>query len=63
MAFTTLANFIPLVNILVLLGGPALLGMALARMHRADTWRGVCAAYTPYVFCCCGYAGIIAAAA
>jgi len=30
-------------------------GMALARMHRTDTWRGICAVFTPFLMlCCCG---------
>jgi hypothetical protein len=29
-------------------------GMGLARMHKTDTWRGVCAALTPlFLICCC----------
>jgi hypothetical protein len=57
--FFMLAYLIPLLNILVALAGPALLGMGLARLHRTDTWRGVCAAYTPFLLCCVLYAGFI----
>lgn len=54
-AFHMLGSLIPLVNFAVALGGPAFLGMALARIHRTDTWRGIVAAYTPLVLCCCLY--------
>lgn len=30
-------------------------GLALARMHQTDPWRGVCAVFTPLILlCCCG---------
>jgi hypothetical protein len=57
--FFMLAYLIPILNILVALAGPALLGMGLARLHRTDTWRGVCAAYTPLLLCCLLYLGFI----
>ncbi len=57
--FFLLAYLIPLLNILVALGAPAFLGMGLARLHRTDTWRGVCAAYSPVLLCCLLYAGIL----
>jgi hypothetical protein len=28
-------------------------GMGLARIHRTDTWRGVCAVFLPIIVCCC----------
>lgn len=28
-------------------------GLALARMHRTESWRGVCAAFAPVVLTCC----------
>lgn len=28
-------------------------GLALARMHRTDSWRGICAAFAPIVLTCC----------
>jgi hypothetical protein len=59
-AFHILGSLIPLVNIAVILGGPAFLGMALGRIHRTDTWRGIVAAYLPLVFCCCLYGLFIA---
>lgn len=37
-------------------------GMGLARVHRTDTWRGVCAALSPMILaCCCIFLGIAAA--
>ncbi len=54
-AFFTLVSWIPLVGSVAILLGPAGLGMALARIHRTDTWRGICAAYTPLLACCCAY--------
>ena len=57
--FFMLAYLVPILNILVALGAPALLGMGLARLHRTDTWRGVCAAYTPILLCCVLYAGFL----
>lgn len=57
--FFMLAYLVPLLNILVALGAPAFLGMGLARLHRTETWRGVCAAYTPVLLCCLLYAGFI----
>jgi hypothetical protein len=27
--------------------------MGMARIHRTDTWRGICAAYTPLLAVCC----------
>lgn len=47
LAFFMLVGFIPLIGSLAALAGPAFLGMGLARIHRTDTWRGICAAYTP----------------
>jgi hypothetical protein len=55
MGFHMLGSLIPLINLAVALAGPAFLGMALARIHRTDTWRGVLAAYLPLLLCCCGY--------
>ena len=36
--------------------------MALARIHRTETWRGICAAYTPLLLCCCFYGAVLIAA-
>ncbi len=58
LGFLTLGSFIPLLNYVVLALVPVVLGMGLARMHRTDTWRGVCAALTPLMLCCCIYGGI-----
>lgn len=60
LAFFTLGSMIPLLNYLVMIAVPIVVGMGLARMHRTDTWRGVCALLTPVVLCCCLYAGFIA---
>jgi hypothetical protein len=53
-AFLQLAGFIPLIGALVQIAGMVVIGMGLARMHRTDTWRGVCAVLTPlFLLCCC----------
>jgi hypothetical protein len=59
-AFLQIGGLIPYLGILVQLAGIVVIGMGLARMHKADTWRGVCAALTPIILvCCCG--GILVA--
>jgi hypothetical protein len=58
LAFFTLASCIPCLNYIIPLVAPVPLGMGLARLHRTDTWRAICAAYTPILFCCLFYAGI-----
>lgn len=55
LAFLTLGSLIPLVNYAVFLAVPVVLGMALARMHGTETWRGICAALTPLLLCCLVY--------
>lgn len=55
LAYFTLVSWIPLVGSVAILLGPGALGVALARIHRTETWRGVCAAYTPLLACCCLY--------
>lgn len=66
LAFFMLIGFIPIIGSLAALAGPVFLGMAMARMHHTDTWRGVCAAYTPLAVVCCAFAvlfiGILALA-
>lgn len=62
LAFHMLGSCIPLLNLAVALAGPTFLGMALARIHRTDTWRGIGAAYSPLLLCCCLYGGIFLAA-
>lgn len=57
--FFMLAYLVPLLNILVALAGPVFLGMGMARLHRTETWRGICAAYTPILLCCVLYLGFI----
>jgi hypothetical protein len=55
-SFIALGGMIPYLGILVQLAGLVWMGLGLARMHRTDTWRGVCALLiTPIiVICCCG---------
>ena len=52
-AFISLGGMIPYLGILVQLAGFIWMGMGLARMHRTDTWRGICAMLTPIFLCCC----------
>jgi hypothetical protein len=59
--FVNLGMLVPCVNLFVMLGGIVYLGMALARIHRTDTWRGICAVLTPYFICCLGYAALLLA--
>jgi hypothetical protein len=61
-AFLALASAIPMVGAFAALGAPVLLGYGLARIHRCDTWRGICACYTPLLLCCCSYAALFALA-
>jgi hypothetical protein len=54
-AFIQIGGLIPYLGILVQLAGLVVIGMGLARMHRTDTWRGICAVLTPILLlCCCG---------
>lgn len=52
-AYISLGGMIPYLGILVQLAGFIWMGMGLARMHRTDTWRGICALLTPIFLCCC----------
>ncbi|GLH73799.1 hypothetical protein GETHLI_23010 [Geothrix limicola] len=52
-AFIQLGGLIPYIGILIHLAGMVAIGMGLARMHKTDTWRGVCAVLTPLVLVCC----------
>jgi hypothetical protein len=53
-SFIQIGSLIPYLGILVHLAGMVVMGMGLARMHKTDTWRGVCAALTPlFLVCCC----------
>lgn len=54
-AFFTLVSWIPFIGSVAMLVGPAALGIGMARIHRTETWRGICAAYTPVLLCCCAY--------
>ena len=58
LGFFLLVGFIPIIGSLAALAGPAFLGMGLARIHRTDTWRGICAAYTPLLAACCTFIGL-----
>ncbi len=59
-SFIALGGMIPYLGILVQLGGVIWMGMGLARMHRTDTWRGICAMLTPiFILCCCGIGAAI----
>lgn len=63
MAFYSLASLVPCLNYIVPLVAPVPLGLGLARLHRTDPWRGVCAAYSPVLFCCLFAAGLVGAMA
>jgi hypothetical protein len=52
-AFLQIGSVIPYLNVLIQLAGMVVMGMGLARMHKTDTWRGVCAVLTPLVLVCC----------
>jgi hypothetical protein len=52
-AFIQIGGLIPYLGFLVQIAGVVVIGMGLARMHRTDTWRGVCAALTPLALVCC----------
>ena len=54
-AFIQIGGLIPYLGILLQLAGLIVIGMGLARMHKTDTWRGICAVLTPFfLVCCCG---------
>jgi hypothetical protein len=60
-AFIQLGAWIPYLGILVQLVGLVWLGMGLARMHRTDTWRGICAVLTPiFILCGCAIIAVLA---
>lgn len=60
-AFIQIGGLIPYLGFLVQIAGMVVIGMGLARMHKTDTWRGVCAVLTPlFLLCCCGMAVIMA---
>ena len=52
-AFIQIGSLIPYIGLLVHLAGMVVIGMGFARMHKTDTWRGICAALTPLVLVCC----------
>jgi hypothetical protein len=59
-AFIQIGGLIPYLGILLQLAGLVVIGMGLARLHRTDTWRGICAVLTPiFLLCCCGLAAAI----
>ena len=54
-AFIQIGGLIPYIGILIHLAGMIVIGMGMARMHKTDTWRGICAVLTPlFLLCCCG---------
>lgn len=54
-AFIQIGSLIPWLGFLIQLAGMVVIGMGLARMHKTDTWRGICAVLTPlFLLCCCG---------
>jgi hypothetical protein len=58
-AFIQLGAWIPYLGLLVQLLGMVWLGIGLARMHRTDTWRGLCAVFTPLLLlCACLFAAL-----
>jgi len=52
-AFIQIGGLIPYLNILIQIGGMIVMGMGLARMHKTDAWRGICAVLTPFILLCC----------
>ena len=52
-AFLQIGALIPYLGALVQLAGMVVIGIGLARMHKTDTWRGICAVLTPLVLMCC----------
>jgi hypothetical protein len=53
-AFIQIGGLIPYLGFLVQIAGLVAIGMGLARMHKTDTWRGICAVLTPlFLICCC----------
>ncbi len=50
--FNNLVMAVPLLGPLAALVGWVFLAIGLARLHRTDTWRGVCAVFTPVALCC-----------
>jgi hypothetical protein len=52
-AFLQIGALIPYVGFLIQIAGMVVIGIGLARMHKTDTWRGVCAVLTPLVLLCC----------
>ena len=59
-AFLQLGGLIPLVGPLLQIAGIIGIGMGLARLHKTDTWRGICAVLTPlFLVCCCGLLALL----
>ena len=59
--FVHLGMLVPCLNLFVGIAGLVYVAMGLARIHRTDTWRAVCAVFTPILLCCLGYVALIAA--
>ncbi len=54
-AFIQIGSLIPWLGFLIQMAGMVMIGIGMARMHRTDTWRGICAVLTPvFLLCCCG---------
>lgn len=53
--FVHLGMVVPCVNLFAGIVGLVYIGLGLARIHRTDTWRAICAVFTPFLFCCLGY--------
>jgi hypothetical protein len=53
-AFMNLTLVVPILGPLVWLTGWVFLSMGLARLHRTDTWRGICGVIVTFILCCCG---------
>jgi hypothetical protein len=52
-AFIQIGGLIPYIGFLIHIAGLVAIGMGLARMHKTDTWRGICAVLTPLILVCC----------
>lgn len=60
-AFIQLGAWIPTLGFLIQIAGLVVIGMGLARMHKTEAWRGICAVLTPLLLiCCCGFMLIMA---
>ncbi len=58
-AFLQIGALIPYLGFLIQIAGLVVIGIGLARMHKTDTWRGICAVLTPLALMCCCLVPII----